>query len=87
MVAAPVRAHDARDEMRERALDERRVVDELEARLVRVVGGAAREVIREARSAGLEDVDAEPHALVQEAPILRGGRRRRARAAGGARPT
>ena len=33
MVAAPVRAHDASNEMRERALDERRVVDELELRL------------------------------------------------------
>ena len=33
MVAAPVGAHDLRDEPGERALDERRVVDEVEARL------------------------------------------------------
>ena len=36
VVAAPVRAHDARDEVRERAVDERRVVHELEQSAPRV---------------------------------------------------
>ena len=65
VVAAPVRAHDARDEVRERAFDERRLVDELERRLRQVVGDATGESIGETRLPRLEDADAEARALVQ----------------------
>ena len=77
VVAAPVRAHDARDEVRERAFDERRLVNELERRLRRVVGGATRESIGEPGLPRLEDAHAEARALVQQArPSSRAGRSR-----------
>ena len=66
VVSAPVRADDAGDEVRERTLDERRLVDELEAWLVVLLAGTAREVVGKRRLPGLEHAHAEPHPLVQE---------------------
>ncbi len=66
MVAAPVRAHDARDEVRERALDERRLVDDLERRFGQVVGDAPREAVGETGLLRLEHADPEARPLVQE---------------------
>ena len=59
VVAAPVRADDACDEVRERSLDERRVVHELELGL-RPVGDAAGETVGEDALPLLEHADAEP---------------------------
>ena len=67
VVSAPVRPDDSRDEMRERPFDERRLVDELEARLDLLVDEhAAGEAVREHRLPRLEDVHPETGALVQE---------------------
>ena len=66
VVAAPVRAHDARDQVCERALDERRVVHELEQRLRPLVADAAGEVVGEPCLPRLEHVDAEARPLVQQ---------------------
>ena len=71
VIAAPVRAHDPRDEVRERAFDERCLVNELERRLWKVVGDSPGESIREAGLLRLEDADAEARALVQERAHLR----------------
>ena len=71
MVAAPVRAHHARDEVRERPLDERRLVHDLERRVRQVVRDAAGEAVGEAALPRLEDADPEADALVQERAELR----------------
>ena len=82
VVAAPVGAHDARDEMRERAFDERRVANDLEQRLRRVLGDAAREPVGQRRLALLEHADAVARALAQQpvhprAPVDRDQHERR----------
>src|SRR5262249_53930674 len=66
VVTSPVRANDASDEVRERALDEGRLVRDLERGLGQRVIGAAREPIGEAGLTGLEDTHSEARALVQE---------------------
>ena len=89
VVAAPVGADDPRDEVRERALDERRLMHDLERRLGELVGHAAGEAVREPGLPGLEHAHAEPCSpSCRSAPILRATvDRDRGRAAARARPT
>ena len=65
MVAAPVAAHDPRDEVGERALDKRRLVDDLEGRL-RPLALAAGEAIGQPGLAFLEHADAVAGVLAQQ---------------------
>src|SRR6185436_13638014 len=64
VVAAPVGAHDLRAESRERALDERRVVDEVEARLGPLGAGPPGEAVGQRALALAPDAHAVRAALV-----------------------
>src|SRR5207247_3802921 len=66
VVAAPVRADHPRDEVGERPLDKRRIVDQLEQRLGCSLDRAPCEVIRKRRLARLEHVHSDPRPLVQQ---------------------
>ncbi len=66
VVAAPVRANDACDEVSERACDERGLVDDLERRLGDLVGNPAGEAVGEICLVRLEHAHSEPRALVHE---------------------
>ena len=65
VVAAPVRADDPRDEVREGAVDERRLTDGDEARLRQLLALAAREAVGETGLAVGEDADAVARPLVE----------------------
>jgi hypothetical protein len=66
VVAAPVGADDPGDEMRDRALDERRVVHDLEPRFDRLLQQPAGEVVGELLLAVGEDADPVLGSLVQQ---------------------
>ena len=71
VVAAPVAPHHPGDELRERALDEGRLADDLEARIGVVVARPARKPVGESRLTFLENADAEMRTLPQQGVQLR----------------
>ena len=88
VVAAPVGADDARDEVREGAVDERRLTDGDEARLRHLLALAARKAVGETGLAVREDADAVARPLVEHRAQPRLARRARSgRAAARATPT
>src|SRR5207247_8300696 len=65
VVAAPVRTDDTRDEVCERALDERGLVHELEARFGCPISRTPGEVVGELGLTRLQHAHAEPRSLVE----------------------